>query len=328
MTTTLPPALVLTAGLGTRLAPLTNVRAKPAVPVAGTPLILRQLRWLAAQGVTTAVLNLHHRPDTITRWVGHGTALGLTVRYSWEPIVLGTAGGPRRALSLLGRRFFVVNGDTLTDVDLHALLHTHESTSAQVTLTVTANPAPDRYGGVVVNEHGWVTGFARPGPQAHPHFVGVQVADATVFADLPDGQPAASIGGIYNTLLDERPRSIRAHPVEALFRDVGTPADYVATSLELAELEGSTAPSPGHRSSIHPTASLTRTLVWDDVAIGPDCRLVDCIVADGVRLPGGTACEREMIIVADEDREPPTPGRRIGNLWLAPFDPGLSSGHR
>ena len=75
------PALVLTAGLGTRLLPLSEVRAKPALPVAGQPLISRILGWLHRAGVRRVVLNLHHRPETITRIVGDGSRLGLSVRY-------------------------------------------------------------------------------------------------------------------------------------------------------------------------------------------------------------------------------------------------------
>ena len=176
----LPPAIVLTAGLGTRLAPLTDVRAKPAVPVAGTPLVIRILRWLSAQGVPHAVLNLHHRPETITGRVGHGQAAGLGVRYSWEPVVLGSAGGPRKALALLGPRFFIVNGDTLSNVSLAALLDTHRSSGARVTLAVMPNPAPTRYGGVTVDADGWATGFVPAGGGRPSHFVGVQVAERSV----------------------------------------------------------------------------------------------------------------------------------------------------
>src|SRR5687767_8573965 len=96
------PALVLTAGLARRLRPLSLVRAKAALPVAGVPLVHRILRSLAASGVTDAVLNLHHLPHTLTRLVGDGSALGMRVRYSWEVPVLGPAGGPRRAVPLLG----------------------------------------------------------------------------------------------------------------------------------------------------------------------------------------------------------------------------------
>ena len=92
-------ALILTAGLGTRLRPLTDVRAKPAIPVAGEPMIRRIIRWLTSRGVTDLVLNLHHLPHTLTALVGDGSDLGLRVRYSWEsPQVLGSAGGPRHAL--------------------------------------------------------------------------------------------------------------------------------------------------------------------------------------------------------------------------------------
>src|SRR6185503_2654753 len=83
-----PDALVLTAGIGSRLHPLTLVRAKPAVPLAGIPLVGRILRGLAAAGLRRVVLNLHHRPESIARVVGDGSDLGLTLRYSWEQPIL------------------------------------------------------------------------------------------------------------------------------------------------------------------------------------------------------------------------------------------------
>ena len=94
MTAPIRHALVLTAGLGTRLRPLTDVRAKPAIPVAGEPMIRRIISWLARHGVTDLVLNLHYRPETLTAVVGDGADLAVRVRYSWEPRILGSAGGP------------------------------------------------------------------------------------------------------------------------------------------------------------------------------------------------------------------------------------------
>jgi mannose-1-phosphate guanylyltransferase len=102
-----PPALLLTAGLGTRLRPLTYARAKAAVPVNGDPLARRIIRWLADHGIRDFVLNLHHRPATIASVVGDGSDLDVRVRYSWEQPVLGgraetcpaaTGGTRRRAL--------------------------------------------------------------------------------------------------------------------------------------------------------------------------------------------------------------------------------------
>lgn len=318
MTPPLPPALVLTAGLGRRLAPLTDVRAKPAVPVAGPPFILRVLRWLSAQGVPGAVLNLHHRPDTITGCVGHGTAAGIAVRYSWERTLLGTAGGPRRALGLLGPRFFVVNGDTLTEVDLGALARAHAASGARVTLAVTANPEPDRYRGLDVDAQGRVLGFRAPSRPAHPHFTGVQLVEAPVFAGLRDGEPAASIGGVYDALAAERPGAVRAYACGAPFRDIGTPADYLATSLALARAEGRPLLPTGARCRIDAAAALTRTAVWDDVVVAAGCRLVDCILADGVRLPADSVLERQVVTPAGAP--PPHGGRRLGDVWLSPLD--------
>ena len=296
----MPPALVLTAGLGTRLAPLTDVRAKPAVPVAGVPLVTRVLRWLAEQGVTSTVLNLHHRPETITRHVGHGSDVGLHVRYSWESTLLGTAGGARHALDLLGERFFIVNGDTLTDVDLGGLLEAHERADAAVTLAVSDNPDPSRYGGVVVDDGSRVTGFTRTGQPAG-HFPGVQIVCASAFASLADGEPAATVGQLYDTLIQSRAGAVSAHRVGAVaFYDVGTPTDYHATCLAIASHERHTTVPRGSDSWVHPTAVLSGTIVWDDVRIDEGCHLTDCIVADGVRLRPGTRAERQMIIATTD----------------------------
>ena len=146
------PALVLTAGLATRLRPLSFVRAKAALPVAGTPLIHRILRSLSSAGAQDVVLNLHHLPHTLTSLLGDGSALGMRIRYSWEVPVLGSAGGPKRAIPLLANpgTFLVLNGDTLTDVSLPALLDDHRRSGALVTMAVVPNTEPEKYSGVGV----------------------------------------------------------------------------------------------------------------------------------------------------------------------------------
>ena len=168
----------------------------------------RILRYLSRHDVRNCVLNLHHLPETITGRVGDGSDLGVRVRYSWEaPRVLGSAGGPRKALPLLGdAAFYIVNGDTLCDVDLGALAAQHAETGALVTMAVIENPQPERYGGVVTDSRGIVYGFVpRGSPAAKYHFVGVQMADPSVFAGLPADEPAESVAGIYRALIAEKP---------------------------------------------------------------------------------------------------------------------------
>ena len=302
---TAPPVLVLTAGLGTRLRPLTRVRAKAAVPVNGEPLVRRVARWLAAGGIRDHVYNLHHHPASIAACLGDGTAIGVRVRYSWEPDVLGSAGGPRHALPLLtdegASRFLIVNGDTLTNVDLAALTDRHRASGAQVTMSLIPNPAPDKYGGVLVSKDGFVTGFTRAGVAAESfHFIGVQLTEAGVFSSLADNVKSESVNELYPVLMRQTPGSIAAFISDASFSDIGTPLDCLQTSLALAVREGDRLVSDSAR--IHPTAIVERTAVWDDVIVGARASLRDCIVADGVRILPETQYERCSIVTAGDSR--------------------------
>jgi NDP-sugar pyrophosphorylase family protein len=291
-------ALILTAGLGTRLQPLTLVRAKPAIPVAGEPLIRRIVAWLSRQGVADLVLNLHHLPASLTTIVGDGGDLNARVRYSWEqPVLLGSAGGPRRALPIIGAdTFFIVNGDTLTDLDVRGLASAHKASGALVTLALVPNHDPHKYGGVLIAGDGRVTGFAARGARAEGswHFVGVQVAHADAFASVPDGQAVNSIGDAYTRLLESKPDSIHGHVCDAAFQDIGTADDYWTTSFSLL---GGRAPelAYGQRARIHPSAHVTRSILWDDVEVGADAAVDECIVTDGVKIPRGSVHRRSVL---------------------------------
>ena len=312
---------MLTAGRGTRLGLLSALRAKPALPVAGDPLARRILRWLARHEVRDAVLNLHHRPETITAAVGDGSDLGVRVRYSWEPRLLGSAGGPRRALPLLDApRFWIVNGDTLHAMDLAPMARAHAGRSALVTMALVANPRPDRYGGVAV-EDGWVAGFTPPGsPGPSWHFIGVQLAEAEVFADLADGEPVESVSGIYRALVGAGRSRIAAFVTDAPFQDIGTPADYLATSLAVARAEGfGDAPPTGAGTRVHRTARLVRTVVWDEVTIEADVELVECVVGDRARVPAGLRLERRIVVPAGAAGDA-TGAARVGDVVVAELD--------
>jgi NDP-sugar pyrophosphorylase family protein len=281
------PALVLTAGLATRLQPLSQVRAKAALPVAGEALVLRILRSLRNAGVTRVVLNLHHRAETITREVGDGSALGLSVRYSWETEVLGSAGGPARALPLLAAdRFLIVNGDTLADVNLAALAAQHIDTNALVTMAVV--DADPRYNAILADENGIASGFKRstPGTLGTYHFIGVQAVNAAAFAGVSPDTRSETVHGMYPELIARQPGRLRVMRTTAEFFDIGTPRDYLTTALTLAAREGR-PPDRGHGCTIAPGATLSDTILWNDVSVGAGASLTRCVVADGVRVAAG-----------------------------------------
>ncbi|MCX6538117.1 MAG: NDP-sugar synthase [Acidobacteria bacterium] len=315
------PAMVLTAGLGTRLRPLSLLCAKPALPVAGVPLVGRILRWLSASDVRSTVLNLHHLPATITAAVGDGTGFGVQVRYSWERTILGSAGGPARALPLVGAdQFFVVNGDTLTDVNLAALATDHQQSGAQVTLALVPNPDPLHYGGVTVDGDGRVTGFTPPGPaNMGLHFIGVQAVDADVFAPLDPDVPAETINGIYRRMMARRPGCVRAFVSGAAFRDIGTAADYLDTCLDIARIEHVGECLLGRGVTVADGARVTNCVLWDDVRVGHGVTLDRSVVAAGVSIPDGARHERS--IIRPRDGPPAEPGEHVvGDLLVSSID--------
>jgi mannose-1-phosphate guanylyltransferase len=293
--TSIPHALVLAAGLGTRLQPLTSVRAKPAIPVGGEPIARRIIRWLVANGVTNVTINLHHLPETITNAVGDGSDLGARARYSWEqPTILGSAGGPRRALDILGTdTFFLINGDTLTDLDLSGLTASHAASGARVTMALVPNLKPLQYSGIRLDEEGRMIGVAPRGPTAVGsfHFFGVQLASRSVFADLHVGQPVNSIGGCYDALLAREPGAIRGFVTDARYWDIGTVADYWQTSWAWAEDPPMTA-----SNAIHPSASVRRSILWDNVTVSEHAVVEECIVTDGVHVLPGTEYRQKVLM--------------------------------
>lgn len=292
-----PPCLLMAAGLGSRLDPLTRLRAKAAVPLAGRALIERVIDGLAEQGVSDVVINLHHRPETITALVGDGASRGVRVKYSWEARVLGSAGGPRHALGLLERDvFLIVNGDTLTDVPLEPLLAAHRRTNAAVTLAVIPNPSPRHYNGLEVTE-GWVTGARPRGTEAEGtwHFIGIQVVNASVFAALADNEPAETVHGVYRAIMGHGAGHIRAEPVDTPFLDVGTPHDYLRAALGVARGEGRAVAIDAAPGAVAPSARLTDTVVWPGASVGEEAVLSQCIVAD-VDVPDGWHVSASILV--------------------------------
>ena len=271
------------------------------MPVAGEPLVRRILAWLHHHEIVDVVINLHHRAETLTAVVGDGSDIGVRVRYSWEaPLVLGSAGGPRHALPIMrADQFLLVNGDTLTDVDPGEVAATHAASGALVTLALVRNREFDRYGGVKVDKDGCIVSFSRRGPESRDswHFIGVQAVDASVFGDLPDGVPLNTIGGVYDELIRTRPGAVRAHCCDAAFWDVGTARDYLRTSHALSN----GALDMGRRVHIDASAQVTGSILWDDVEVGADVRLTECIAADGVRVPPGTRYERTILQQRGDD---------------------------
>jgi NDP-sugar pyrophosphorylase family protein len=249
------------------------------------------------------VLNLHHKPETLTRLIGDGQELGVRARYSWETPVLGSAGGPKRAAPILGApRFLVVNGDTLTTMDLAPLLAEHERSGAMVTMAGMPNRAPEKYSGLKAGPGGVFEGVApRGSSEPSYHYFGVQVVEAAAFDAVPADTPYESVAALYPSLQVARPGSVRVLPTDAVSYDIGTPLDYFDTSTAFAEREG--------------TALAHGSILWDDVTIGDGATVERCIVTDGVRVPPGTSWTHQILRRLDGEL---VPGEQaVGNLAVS-----------
>src|SRR3954451_10571218 len=158
-------AMILAAGLGTRLRPVTYAIPKPMAPVLNRPVMEHGARLLARHGFGEAIANLHWFPETIEGHFGDGTRFGLDLSYSHEQQLLGTAGGVRNAAAYLGDSFLVVAGDALTDIDFAAMREFHESHDGLVTLATKRVSDTNQYGVVIADEDGRIQGFQeKPDP--------------------------------------------------------------------------------------------------------------------------------------------------------------------
>ncbi len=195
-----PRAMILAAGLGTRLGDLSSKRPKPMLPLCGVPLCRWSVLWLRAQGIREIVVNLHHLGEQIEEELGDGSALGVAIAYSREePEILGTGGGVRRARALLddgsGAPIVIVNGKILVDLSLGAVLDHHRAQRAEATMVLRPDPEAERWGSLRVDAGGQVVGFlgeVRPGsePGEPLMFTGVQVIEPRFIDRIPaEGAP-------------------------------------------------------------------------------------------------------------------------------------------
>ena len=191
-------AMVLAAGRGTRLAPLTDTTPKPLVRVAGRPFLEHILEFLGAAGIRDVVLNLHHLGRRIEEHLGDGARFGLRVRYSWENPILDTGGGIKRAEPLLaGEPFLVLNGDSLLELRLAEVAECHRERRAIATMVVRPDPDAERYGLVELDADDRVRRVSgqppgAPGPLRPFMFPGLHVFEPTIF-DWMDAGTAFSV---------------------------------------------------------------------------------------------------------------------------------------
>lgn len=288
-------AMVLAAGRGTRLQPLTQLIAKPAMPIGPRALIEWLLLHLATQGVEEAVINLHHLPDSIRERVEEGRHLGVHVSYSEEPELLGSGGGLARARARFDgeEEILMVNGDSLFDFDLGEAVEAHRRSGALATMILL--PPQPGYAPVEMSD-GLVckiAGRPRIGTPGDPYlFPGIHILSGRLLRSLPDGSSEIN-RQIYPAAIEKGER-INGHVVEGSWYEFGDPALYRQNTLGFLTSRGLLAGGNaiGERLVIEPGSVLSESILWDDVRVTGAARVERCIITSGSRVHGGSYCGR------------------------------------
>jgi NDP-sugar pyrophosphorylase family protein len=285
--------MILAAGLGVRMRPLSTLRPKPILPVRGVPLLAYPLAWLAQHGVDEVIVNLHQFPDA-TRAVAEVWAPpGLRVHFSEEPLLLDTGGGIRRAAAFLRESdpSLVIAGDMLLDLDLQPLLARHRERGDAATLVLREDPRAERFGTIGVDSASRIRRIARRfdlGGEARAGvYVSVNLFAARVFDSLPDREVFQHLDDWLAPLLAGGARDICGELVapEACHWDpVGTPAEYLATNLRPQRLSYFDADARAGAIGARIEADV---VVGAGASLGAGVALRRAVVWDGERVPDG-----------------------------------------
>ncbi|HVO82915.1 MAG TPA: NDP-sugar synthase [Syntrophobacteria bacterium] len=299
-------AMILAAGLGTRLRPLTFSRPKVLMPVQNRPLLHWLIDYLRGAGAEAVILNAHHLSEVLAAHLA-SRDLGIPVQVRVEGALLGTGGGIRNVADFWDRRPFVVmNGDILSAIDLQRVIRGHLQNQAVATLVLTDEP---QFNQVQVGADGRILRFKDGPPEASLAFTGIQVVSPEVLDVIPT-QGTSSIIQAYERLIAVG-RRVMAHVVRGEYwRELGEVTRYLAVHQEFSRLEKS--PIPGLRTGpgaiVHPSARVGKSvrlagtvclgadcevsdgatvegsILWDRVKVGPGCSVRRSIIGDGVEL--------------------------------------------
>ncbi len=312
-------AMILAAGLGTRLRPITYGMPKPMVPVLNRPVMEHIVRLLARNGFSETIANLHWFPDLIREHFGDGSRFGVELSYSFEEQLLGTSGGVRNAADFLGDSFLVISGDALTDIDLAAMREFHESHDGIATLATKRVGDTSQFGVAITGSDGRIQGFQeKPDPaEALSDLAncGIYMFRSEIFDFFPAPGASKAAGpadpaGFADWAMDVFPRLLEgdvpfySHEIDAYWNDIGNLEELRQSTVDAltgavaVEREGETF--DGYRSG---TPVEDEGVLKGPVLLGPGCEIGDdvridgpAVIGDGARVGAGSRL-REVIVL-------------------------------
>jgi mannose-1-phosphate guanylyltransferase/mannose-1-phosphate guanylyltransferase/phosphomannomutase len=311
--------MVLAAGLGTRLRPITFDLPKPMVPVLNRPVMDHILRLLARHDFAETIANLHWFPDLIEEHFGDGSAYGVSLSYSKEEALLGTSGGVRNVADFLGDEFLIISGDALTDLDLTAMREFHESHDGIATLATKRVTDTSQFGVAITDSEGRISGFQeKPDPSEALSDLancGIYMFRKEIFDFFPS--PGTSLAakegdpeGFADWAMDVFPRLLESdvpfysHEIDAYWNDIGNLAELRESTIDAltgaVRVEQVGEIVDGYRSG-EPEGDEGK--LEGPVLLGPGCEIGEdvridgpAVIGDGAKVGAGSRL-RDVIVL-------------------------------
>ncbi|HDT11563.1 MAG TPA: nucleotidyltransferase family protein [bacterium] len=233
-------ALILAAGFGTRMVPITETIPKPLIPVVNVPVIEYNIHLLKYHGIKEIFINLHHNGSKISKVLGTGKKYGVKIRYLHEEEILGTGGAIGSLKGLVEEPFVVINSDTIFDFDFDEMVNSHFCSGRKVTLGVIPSSSKDSRAVLTVDEKNVVVRMLESSiyttvPEGNAIFTGIHIIDPSVLEYIPDDVFVSITNYVYQRMV-EGGDSINAFIINGKWWDMGTPDDYIECSFELLKL--------------------------------------------------------------------------------------------
>jgi len=302
-------AMVLAAGVGSRLEPLTSLVPKPLVPIANTPVMEHIVELLSKHGIKDIIANLHYLPEQIKEYFKDGSDFGVKIRFMQEDELTGDAGGVRACKDFLGDdTFIVLMGDLVTDADLSKIVQEHKAKKAVATIALKKVQDVQHFGVAVQDKDGYITGFQeKPDPKdalSDMASAGIYILEPEVFNHIPE-QGVYGFGRQLFPLLIEKGLPVYGSTIETYWSDVGTHEQYKQSNFDVMNDLVKTAESLDQRAK---RIEKDHSIIWvepgaelsDSVQIEAGSRILigaGTHISDGVKLSGivilGSRCHVE-----------------------------------
>jgi mannose-1-phosphate guanylyltransferase len=328
-------AMILAAGFGTRLRPLTHTVPKPMVPVLNRPLLERTIELLRSANILDIVVNVHHLPEQVIAHFGDGSKFGVNLHFSREEKILGTAGGIKAVQGFLdGGAFLAINSDIIVDIDLNRVLEFHRERGSCLTLVVREDDSPKQYDPIEIQEDGRIVHFVGASSMNVPDatrrvmFTGIQVMEPEIFSRIPEGQFCGTTRDVFPEMVQEG-LPVFGYLHQDYWIDMGNRAQYLQVHKDALDekisLKTDLIKNPEGLSIIPPVAIgkdchidpnaqigphvvlgngcrvgkntvIENSVLWDGVTVGSHCTIRRSILGKGVAVGEGQLMVEESVI--------------------------------